>query len=142
MASLLIGFSPRRDGSQSLSLEFRRMPRRQAEVPGWSGIDRFDDPVVTVGIARRHFSLWVGEILLVAIVIAGVVMVSSAIFSGPAAAPSELALKGHTQVIEAVAFSPDGRHPGFVWLGQLGTPLGCEGLDERLGSRRPGHPAP
>ncbi len=85
------------------------MPRRQAELPGWSGIDRADDPGMPTGTTAKRLSLWLGEILLVVIVIVGFVMVTSAVFSEPTEAPERASLKGHTQAIEAVSFSPDGR---------------------------------
>ena len=85
------------------------MPRRQVELPGWSWNDRLDEPEASTGMLGKRASLWLGEFLLVAIVIVGFVMVTSAIFSEQGPAPERVALKGHTQVVEAVAFSPDGR---------------------------------
>jgi WD40 repeat protein len=85
------------------------MPRRQVDLMARSWSDQLDEPESSTGILGKRASLWLGEILLVAIVIVGFVMVTSVIFSEPASAPQRVALKGHTQVVEAVAFSPDGR---------------------------------
>jgi WD40 repeat protein len=85
------------------------MPRRQVERTEWSWDDRREEPEITTGILRKRASLWLGEILLFAIVVLGFVMVTSAIFSDQGPAPERVALKGHTQVVEAIAFSPDGR---------------------------------
>jgi WD40 repeat protein len=85
------------------------MPQRTVEPPVWLGSDRFGDHVASKRRYGRRVSLWIGEFLLVAIVVVGFVMLSSAIFSEQRAAPERVALKGHTQVVEALAFSPDGR---------------------------------
>jgi WD40 repeat protein len=85
------------------------MPRRQLDLTERSWTDQLDEPEFPTGNLRKRASLWLGEILLVAIVIVGFVMVTSAIFSEPGAKPERVALKGHTEVVEAVAFSPDGR---------------------------------
>ena len=85
------------------------MPRRQAEIPGWRGQVGMDDGTGSTAVHGKKLSLWLGEILLVGIVIVGFVMLTSAIFKEPGPRPEHLALTGHTQVVEAVAFSPDGR---------------------------------
>ena len=85
------------------------MPRRQAEIPDWSGQDEMAEATGSTAIYGKKWSLWVGEILLVGIVIFGFVMLTSAIFKEPGPRPERLALTGHTQVVEGVAFSPDGR---------------------------------
>jgi WD40 repeat protein len=70
--------------------------------------DRLDEPAIARGFHSKRASLWFGEILLVAIVVVGFAMVTSVIFSEQREEPERVALKGHTQVVEAVAFSPDG----------------------------------
>ena len=84
------------------------MLRRTTEPPVLLGPDRFGDDLASTRRYGRRLSLWFGELLLIAIVIFGFVMVSSAIFSEHRGAPERVALKGHTQVVEALAFSPDG----------------------------------
>lgn len=85
------------------------MPRHQAEIPVWRGQDRMGDATGSTSVHGKKLSLWLGEILLVGIVIFGFVMLTSAIFKEPGHKPEHFALTGHTQVVEAVAFSPDGR---------------------------------
>ena len=85
------------------------MLRRQVERTEWAWRDELDEPDIRTAMLARRASQWLGQLLLVAIVILGFVMVSSAILSEQGPAPERVALKGHTQVVEAVAFSPDGR---------------------------------
>jgi WD40 repeat protein len=84
------------------------MPRRQVERTEWSWRDQLDEPEGSTGLVGKRASQWLGQLLLAAIVIVGFVMVTSAIFTEQGPAPERVALKGHTQVVEAVAFSPDG----------------------------------
>ena len=85
------------------------MPRRQAEIPVWRGQDEMGDATGSMPVHSKKLSLWLGEILLVVIVIVGFVVLTSAIFKEPGPRPAHVALTGHTQDVEAVAFSPDGR---------------------------------
>ncbi len=84
------------------------MLRRTTEPAEWCGNDRFAGYAVSKRRYGRRLSLWLGEFLLIAIVVVGFVMLTSAIFSEQRPAPERVALKGHTQVVEALAFSPDG----------------------------------
>jgi WD40 repeat protein len=84
------------------------MLRRISEPAEWCGNDRFVGYAASRRSSGRRVSLWLGEILLIAIVVVGFVMMTSAIFSEQRAAPERVALKGHTQVVEALTFSPDG----------------------------------
>jgi WD40 repeat protein len=89
--------------------EYRRMPRRQVEATEWSCRDSLEEPDYSAGIVGKRASLWLGEILLVAIVVVGIVMVTSAIFTDQGPPTERVALKGHTLVVESIAFSPNGR---------------------------------
>jgi WD40 repeat protein len=84
------------------------MLRRRYELPGWHGSDGPDARGMGTGVRRNRFSVWLGECFLVGIVIVGFVAVTSAIFTDRSPAPEKTAFRGHTQVIEALAFSPDG----------------------------------
>jgi WD40 repeat protein len=85
------------------------MRQRQVEQTEWSSSDQLDEPEASMGMLGKRASQWLGQLLLAAIVIVGFVMVTSAVFTDKSPAPERVALKGHTQVVEAVAFSPDGR---------------------------------
>jgi WD40 repeat protein len=85
------------------------MRRRPFELPGQFGTDRFGASIVSRNAPRRRVSLFFGEFLLVTIVVLGFIVLTSAIFSEPSAPLDKVALKGHTQGVEALAFSPDGR---------------------------------
>ena len=80
------------------------MLRRISEPPVWLERDRLGDRMVSTPRNGRRLSLWFGEFLLIAIIMFGFVMLSSAIFSEPRAVPERVALKGHTQVVEAWPF--------------------------------------
>ena len=85
------------------------MLRRTIGPPILLGTDRFGDDLASTRRYGRRLSLWFGELLLIAIVIFGFVMLIIGNLLGTAsAAPERVALKGHTQVVEALAFSPDG----------------------------------
>ena len=53
-------------------------------------------------------------------------------FLRAARAPERVALKGHTQVVEALAFSPGRGNVGVVRVGQFRADLGSERLEERV----------
>ena len=85
------------------------MLRRQIELPESSRNDRAVDRGMPKAGRPKKSSVWLGEFFLVGIVVAGFVILTSVIFSEPGPAPERVALQGHTQVVEALAFSPDGR---------------------------------
>lgn len=86
------------------------MPRRQVELAdgSWSD-DRSAEDFRPAEIVGNRASLWLGQVLLVVIVVVGFVMLTSTVFSDQGPPPVRVALKGHTQLVEAIAFSPDGR---------------------------------
>jgi WD40 repeat protein len=92
----------------ALSMESRRMPRRTFEPPGWSANDRRGDHTLSSWDHGRKLSLWFGEFLLAAIVIVGFISLTSVIFAEQRPASERLALNENTQIVEALAFSPDG----------------------------------
>jgi WD40 repeat protein len=58
----------------------------------------------------RRLSLWVGELCLLGVLVAGSSMFFSEAVSGPSIDPTEsAALRPQTQPVECVAFSPDGK---------------------------------
>jgi WD40 repeat protein len=83
-------------------------PRKPAATE-WSRDDAPPDYSRRVSTVTRRLSQLGGELFLLALVIAGTSMVLSAVFSGHAERPKRVAVGNHTQVVEAVAFSPDGR---------------------------------
>jgi WD40 repeat protein len=62
-----------------------------------------------VTISSKRFPFWIGELFLVAVVIASSVLVLSAVFSEKLDTTGRVTLAGHTQPIESVTFSPDGK---------------------------------
>jgi uncharacterized protein with WD repeat len=85
------------------------MRSRRLEPPVWSEDERFGDHAKHVSTGSRRLPFWVGEVFLVAVVIASSVFLFSAVFSEKANPAGRVALAGHTQPIEAVTFSPDGK---------------------------------
>ncbi len=85
------------------------MRRRELEAPGWARDDAAGEFSHRGSFATRRLWLIGGELLLVAIVVAGTAMVLSAVFTDPIGRPKRVSLSDHTQLVEAVAFAPDGR---------------------------------
>ena len=96
------------------------MPRRTLEPPEWPATGRLGDHALIAWARGTKFSLRVGEFLLVAIVMAGVVTLTSAIFSKEGPVAGKVALKDATKDVEALAFSPDG------------SKLACAGWDNSV----------
>jgi len=84
------------------------MPPRNFDAPGWSGNDRLADREERVATGTGRLSLWTGQIMLVLILIVGSAIVFSGVLSDPVESTHPVVLRGHTQLVEAVAFAPDG----------------------------------
>jgi WD40 repeat protein len=85
------------------------MRDRKHEAAAWSRREPPDESSRRDSTATRRLSLLGGELLLLALVVAGTSIVFSAVFSNPIERPMRLSVGNHTQLVEAVAFSPDGR---------------------------------
>jgi WD40 repeat protein len=96
------------------------MPRRTFETPVWSANGRFADHALLKWTHGTRFSFRVGEFFLVAIVIVGVVTLTSAIFANQGPAVKPVPLNEATRDVEALAFSPDG------------SKLACAGWDNSV----------
>ena len=97
------------DVTHSPSPEFGRMPRRILESTGRSTNSHLDPNASLPGPHRKRLSLLIGELLLVAIMIVGFVILTSVIFSEQRPALERVALDEITHDVAALAFSPDGR---------------------------------
>jgi WD40 repeat protein len=85
------------------------MPPRTISAPGWADYDRKVARDGRIATATNRLSLWTGQLLLLAILIVGTAAIFSSVLFEPAETPHPAVLKGHTQLVESVAFSPDGR---------------------------------
>ena len=85
------------------------MPSRTLDPMDWFGDDRSGDRAKRVSTDARRLPFWAGELFLVAIVLASLVTIFSAVFSSKVEPSGRVALTGHTHLVEAVAFSPDGK---------------------------------
>ena len=85
------------------------MPSRNLHTPGWSRNDGYADPEGRLAKVVRRLSLLTGQFMVVAILIAGSAIVFSGALSESVEPADRVVLKGHSQLVEAVAFSPDGR---------------------------------
>ncbi|MFI5459942.1 MAG: WD40 repeat domain-containing protein [Isosphaerales bacterium] len=85
------------------------MPPRNIDAPGWSGNDRLAGREERMSAATSRLSLWTGQLLLVVILVLGSAMIFWSALLDPVDSPHPVVLKGHTQLVESVAFSPDGR---------------------------------
>jgi WD40 repeat protein len=63
-----------------------------------------------VAARSRRLSLWVGQLLMSVILVAGLASIFSESLSGPSVdTDGSVAIRGETQPVEGVAFSPDGK---------------------------------
>jgi WD40 repeat protein len=85
------------------------MRSRKLELPNWSEDDRLDVHAKKMSTGSRRLPFWTGELFLVAIVIACAVVIYTAVFSEKLETTGRMTLAGHTQPIESVTFSPDGK---------------------------------
>jgi WD40 repeat protein len=85
------------------------MLARNHDARGGTSDDRLADRELMQSTATRRLSHLAGQLLLVVILIAGSAMIFASAFSDPDGSAHPVVLKGHTQLVEAVAFSPDGR---------------------------------
>jgi WD40 repeat protein len=85
------------------------MPPRTDYAPGWTPSDGLNEREARGATGSGRISNLAGRLLLLAILIAGSAMVFSGAFSDRADLTHPVILKGHSQLVEAVAFSPDGK---------------------------------
>ncbi len=85
------------------------MSSRRLEPLDWSEDERSGGRAKRVSTGVRRLPFWAGELFLVAVVIASLVTVFSSVFSENIEPSGHVALKGHTQLVESVVFSPDGK---------------------------------
>lgn len=96
------------------------MPRRTLLPTERSANSRLASPASLTGTHRKRLSLRLGELFLLAIVVLGFVMLTSAIFSEQRPALETAERDEITQDVAALVFSPDGRT------------LACSGWDDSV----------
>jgi WD40 repeat protein len=83
--------------------------RRDLDSTSWSSTCRSDGVPERVSAGRTSFSLMAWKYLLAAVLLPAVAVVWYNPWETHASAPSGRSLAGHTRLVEAVTFSPDGR---------------------------------